>query len=295
MNPLTNVRNITRLNDNDLKNNIFDHNLTWHSQYKDSAYIFVGGLPFDLTEGDVLCVFSQYGEVVNINLVRDKQTGKSQGYCFICYEDQRSTVLAVDNLNAIKLDGRTIRVDHVTEYRTPKGDEKGEDGKYMEKVETGCAPQIISPQLLQDEDDKVKLKAEKKKKKKEKKEKKEKKKNKNKKKSEDASCDESSADEIDNKEIRTHKSEPKFYKNKKTISESVSNYENYDNARGESKKSETRKYEVSQWDRKGSSPDLFRKKDGSPPQKRSRSSSDDGSAHQKQRERNRSKDSYSQR
>jgi RNA-binding motif X-linked protein 2 len=32
---------------------------SWHAQYKDSAYIFIGGLPLDLTEGDIICVFSQ--------------------------------------------------------------------------------------------------------------------------------------------------------------------------------------------------------------------------------------------
>lgn len=45
----------------------------------------------------------RYGEIVNINLVRDKKTGKSQGYCFIAYEDQRSTILAVDNFNGIQV------------------------------------------------------------------------------------------------------------------------------------------------------------------------------------------------
>lgn len=45
----------------------------------------------------------RYGEIVNINLVRDKKTGKSKGFCFICYEDQRSTILAVDNFNGIKV------------------------------------------------------------------------------------------------------------------------------------------------------------------------------------------------
>lgn len=47
--------------------------------------------------------FLRYGEVANINLVRDKVTGKSKGFCFLCYEDQRSTILAVDNLNSIKV------------------------------------------------------------------------------------------------------------------------------------------------------------------------------------------------
>lgn len=76
---------------------------SWHDLYKDSAWIYVGRLPFKLSEGDIICVFSQFGEIVNINLVRDKKTGQSRGFCFICYEDQRSTVLAVDNFNGIKV------------------------------------------------------------------------------------------------------------------------------------------------------------------------------------------------
>eukprot|EP00965_Chrysotila_dentata_P030770 1024956-Pleurochrysis_carterae.AAC.1 len=43
---------------------------------------------------------------------RDKATGKQRGFAFIAYEDQRSTVLAVDNFNGAKLLGRTLRVDH---------------------------------------------------------------------------------------------------------------------------------------------------------------------------------------
>ena len=45
----------------------------------------------------------RYGELVNINMVRDKVTGKTKGFCFICYQDQRSTDLAVDNFNGIKV------------------------------------------------------------------------------------------------------------------------------------------------------------------------------------------------
>ena len=40
---------------------------------------------------------------MNINLVRDKKTGKSKGFGFICFEDQRSTDLVVDNMNGIEV------------------------------------------------------------------------------------------------------------------------------------------------------------------------------------------------
>ncbi|RXG73026.1 RNA-binding motif protein, X-linked 2 [Armadillidium vulgare] len=101
MNPLTNVKNIEKLSKLELDQGI-PIEKSWHQQYRDSAWIFFGGLNYDLTEGDVICVFSQYGEVANINLIRDHKTGKSKGFGFLCYEDQRSTILAVDNLNGIK-------------------------------------------------------------------------------------------------------------------------------------------------------------------------------------------------
>lgn len=94
------MKNVTKLSEQELKSG---NKTSWHDQYKDSSWIFVGGLPYDLSEGDVIAVFSQYGEIVNINLIRDKKTGKQKGFCFVCYEDQRSTVLAVDNLNGIKV------------------------------------------------------------------------------------------------------------------------------------------------------------------------------------------------
>jgi hypothetical protein len=57
-----------------------------------------------------VCPCSRYGEIATVNLVRDKDTGKSRGFCFLCYEDQRSTILAVDNFNGMKV---SIRQDIV--------------------------------------------------------------------------------------------------------------------------------------------------------------------------------------
>ncbi|KAJ2447511.1 RNA-binding protein Cwf29, partial [Coemansia sp. RSA 2424] len=130
------VQGIRRLNESESRQGL-GSTASWHDEYKDSAYIFVGGLPFDLTEGDVICVFSQYGEIVNINLVRDKETGKSKGYAFLQYEDQRSTILAVDNLNGAKVLGRVLRVDHVKGYRQPK---RGEGEEPLAERAMNAAP-----------------------------------------------------------------------------------------------------------------------------------------------------------
>lgn len=109
----------------------------------DSAYIFVGGLARDLTEGDVITIFSQYGEVMNINMPRDKETGKPKGFAFLMYEDQRSTVLAVDNLNGSNVLERTIRVDHVKNYKEKRL--KNEDGEWVDPEEQSlnAKPEMI--------------------------------------------------------------------------------------------------------------------------------------------------------
>ena len=62
--------------------------------------------------------------------MRDSETGKSKGFCFCKYDNQRSTVLVVDNLTGTKIFDRSIRVDHVEQYRLPKD--------LLEKEEKEC-------------------------------------------------------------------------------------------------------------------------------------------------------------
>ena len=71
------IQEIKRINEEELSRGVFGGSSgSWHQEYKDSAYVFVGGLSYDLTEGDVLCVMSQWGEIEDINLVRAEDTGK---------------------------------------------------------------------------------------------------------------------------------------------------------------------------------------------------------------------------
>ncbi|KAK4507560.1 hypothetical protein PRZ48_001295 [Zasmidium cellare] len=114
------VRQIERLNQIELDKCV-PPNASWHTDYRDTAYIYIGGLPFELSEGDILTIFSQYGNPVHINLVRDKDTGKSRGFCFLKYEDQRSCDLAVDNLSGAGVMGRVLSVDH-TRYKKKEGE-----------------------------------------------------------------------------------------------------------------------------------------------------------------------------
>lgn len=102
-------------------------NASWHVDYRDTAFVYFGGLPFELSEGDVITIFSQYGEPTFLKLARDRETGKSRGFGWIKYEDQRSTDLAVDNLGGATIGGRMVSVDHAR-YK-PRDDEDLEEGK----------------------------------------------------------------------------------------------------------------------------------------------------------------------
>jgi len=144
MNRATKIRALNTINEKELELGISGNSKkSWHQGYKDSAWIYVGGLDFDLNEGDLLSVFSQYGEIMNVNLVRDYKTLRSKGFAYICYKDQRSTNLAVDNFNGIKLTGRLIQVDHCKEFKPPKYKESVPP-EILKVWEEGCAPKPIN-------------------------------------------------------------------------------------------------------------------------------------------------------
>ncbi|PKS09564.1 hypothetical protein jhhlp_004181, partial [Lomentospora prolificans] len=120
------IRSIQALNKRELENGI-PPEASWHADYRDTAFVYFGGLPSELSEGDIIIIFSQYGEPVFIKLARDKETGKSRGFGWLKYEDQRSTDLAVDNLGGATVLGRMLHVDHAR-YK-PRDDDDPEEGK----------------------------------------------------------------------------------------------------------------------------------------------------------------------
>ncbi len=67
--------------------------------------------------------------------MRDPAKGTSRGFGFIKYEDQRSTVLAVDNLNGVKILDRTLSCDHVKQYKLPKHVREREEKLAEEGIE----------------------------------------------------------------------------------------------------------------------------------------------------------------
>ena len=52
MNPLTQTLNQLKMNEKELAAGVSGTKSSWHTEYKDSAWIFLGGLPYEMTEGD---------------------------------------------------------------------------------------------------------------------------------------------------------------------------------------------------------------------------------------------------
>lgn len=119
---MNSIRQTQALNKLELENAV-PPSASWHADYRDTAYIYIGGLPFDVSEGDIVTIFSQFGNPTHVNLIRDKETGKSKGFAFLKYEDQRSCDLAVDNLGGAEVLGRVLRVDH-TRYKKRDGEDE---------------------------------------------------------------------------------------------------------------------------------------------------------------------------
>ncbi len=123
------VREIAAINEEELRLGLTDDR-SWHAEYASSAWVYIGGLDLELTEGDVIAVFSQWGEVEDIHLVREEGgAGRSKGFAFLKYEDARSCILAVDNMGGATLLGRTLRVDHKKDYSPPKTKEEHKEDR----------------------------------------------------------------------------------------------------------------------------------------------------------------------
>ncbi|KAF4312133.1 hypothetical protein GTA08_BOTSDO12209 [Botryosphaeria dothidea] len=154
------IRQIEQLNKRELEAGITPEG-SWHVDYRDTAFVYIGGLPFDVSEGDIVTIFSQYGEPVYVNLVRDKETGKSKGFAFLKYEDQRSCDLAVDNLSGAKIMGRIVSVDH-TRYKKKEGEELRDNtyGLADEDEDAGAGKKVADTESESEEERRPVLKEE---------------------------------------------------------------------------------------------------------------------------------------
>lgn len=72
--------------------------------------IYVGNLSFQSTDEDLRNMFTEFGEVASVNVITDRDTGRSRGFGFVEMPDAAEGKAAAEALNGKELDGRTLTV-----------------------------------------------------------------------------------------------------------------------------------------------------------------------------------------
>ncbi|XP_009618692.1 glycine-rich RNA-binding protein-like [Nicotiana tabacum] len=71
---------------------------------------FVGGLAWATTDRTLGDAFAHYGEVVDSKIINDRETGRSRGFGFVTFSDEKAMRDAIEGMNGQNLDGRNITV-----------------------------------------------------------------------------------------------------------------------------------------------------------------------------------------
>jgi RNA recognition motif-containing protein len=94
-----------------------------------SKKLYVGNLSFSSTEDDVRNHFASYGEVLSVNLITDRETGRLRGFGFVEMDDEGANA-AIEALDGKELGGRTLKVNEAQEKPRSGGARRGGGGGY---------------------------------------------------------------------------------------------------------------------------------------------------------------------
>lgn len=88
--------------------------------------LYVGGLPYQTTEQDLIGLFEQAGSVASATVITDRETGRSKGFGFVDMSTNEDGQRAIEHLNGTTLENRTITVNEARE-RPATGGSQGRD------------------------------------------------------------------------------------------------------------------------------------------------------------------------
>jgi RNA recognition motif-containing protein len=79
--------------------------------------LYVGNLPFSATEDELRALFEQHGDVASVNVITDRDTGRSRGFAFVEMSDASAAEAAMRALDGKDMGGRSLRVNEAQERR----------------------------------------------------------------------------------------------------------------------------------------------------------------------------------
>ncbi|WP_394835930.1 RNA-binding protein [Pendulispora rubella] len=77
--------------------------------------LYVGNLSFQASQESVRAAFSSFGEVVEVHVVSDRETGQSRGFAFVTMGSSQAASSAIAEMNGALLDGRPLKVNEAQE------------------------------------------------------------------------------------------------------------------------------------------------------------------------------------
>ncbi len=83
--------------------------------------IYVGNLPYSVTQADLEQLFSEKWTVLSTTLITDKYSGRSKGFGFVEIESDEDAASAIEELNGKEIDGRSIVVNEARPKREGEG------------------------------------------------------------------------------------------------------------------------------------------------------------------------------
>jgi RNA recognition motif-containing protein len=86
-----------------------------------STRLYVGNLSFHATTDSVREAFTQLGEVTDVHVVMDRETGRSRGFAFVTMGTPQAAASAIASMNGALLDGRPLRVNEAEERQQRSG------------------------------------------------------------------------------------------------------------------------------------------------------------------------------
>ncbi len=72
--------------------------------------LYVGNLPYSVTEDELRRLFGEVGEVQTVNIIIDRDTNRPKGFAFVQMANQQDGQSAIDKLNGHSLNGRPMKV-----------------------------------------------------------------------------------------------------------------------------------------------------------------------------------------
>lgn len=112
-----------------------------------SKVVFVGNIPYDVSEEQLKDIFRQIGPIHRFRLVFDKETNKPKGYGFCEYPDIATASAAVRNLNNHDINGRQLRVDFAESDPAQDNNRRQQQPtvQHEETVQSQTKPEVLPP------------------------------------------------------------------------------------------------------------------------------------------------------